>query len=243
MKSRLILAPAFILSVALSQPGYAAPAPARADQEQLLAAERARLETARAELAAQAAATAAPPSASRAAPAPLSPDVTGAPAAPAAADSAATAPNAAVPGAQPQPGSASGVRPPAAPPVMGSTGPVGGPSAGSLLQTILALSFVLALLAGLAWFMKRFGARALMGGSVNLRIVGSLNLGGRERLMVVEVGDQWIVVGASPGRVNALATMPKQESAEQSATLAGHMPAASSFAEWLKQTIDKRNGK
>jgi flagellar biogenesis protein FliO len=26
---------------------------------------------------------------------------------------------------------------------------------------------------------------------------------------VVEVGDQWIVVGASPGRVNALATMPQ----------------------------------
>jgi flagellar protein FliO/FliZ len=40
-------------------------------------------------------------------------------------------------------------------------------------------------------------------------LVGALSLGGRERIMVVEVGDQWIVVGASPGRVNALATMPK----------------------------------
>jgi flagellar biogenesis protein FliO len=29
---------------------------------------------------------------------------------------------------------------------------------------------------------------------------------------VVEVGEQWIVVGASPGRMNALATMPRQES-------------------------------
>jgi flagellar protein FliO/FliZ len=44
-------------------------------------------------------------------------------------------------------------------------------------------------------------------------MVGALSLGGRERIMVVEVGDQWIVVGASPGRVNALATMPKQEGA------------------------------
>ena len=242
MKSRLILAPALILSVALSQLAYAAPAPAKADQEQLLAAERARLETARADLAAQATAAATPPSASHAAPAPVSPEVTGAPAVPAAPNPAATAPNAAATPAQTQ--TPSGARPPAAPPAtIGSTGPVGGPSAGSLLQTILALSFVLALLAGLAWFMKRFGARAMMGGSVNLRIVGSLNLGGRERLMVVEVGDQWIVVGASPGRVNALATMPKQEGAAQSATLAGQMPAASSFAEWLKQTIDKRNGK
>ena len=64
--------------------------------------------------------------------------------------------------------------------------------------------------------------------------------------LVVEVGDQWIVVGASPGRVNALATMPRQESAgvhpgaAEGATLAPHAPAAGNFADWLKQTLDKR---
>jgi flagellar protein FliO/FliZ len=116
------------------------------------------------------------------------------------------------------------------------------PSAGNLLQTILALVFVLAILAGLAWFMKRYGPRA-GGGSANLRVVGALSLGGRERIMVVEVGDQWIVVGASPGRINALATMPKQEGVEPSAVLAAHLPPATGFADWLKQTIDKRNAK
>ena len=120
-----------------------------------------------------------------------------------------------------------------------------GPSAGSLLQTILALVLVLALLAGLAWAAKRYGPR-MAGGSANLRMVGALNIGGRERIMVVEVGDQWIVVGASPGRVNALATMPKGDAAgnpSASASLAGHAPSASSFSDWLKQTIDKRNAK
>jgi flagellar protein FliO/FliZ len=116
------------------------------------------------------------------------------------------------------------------------------PSAGNLLQTILALVFVLAILAGLAWFMKRYGPRA-GGGSANLRVVGALSLGGRERIMVVEVGDQWIVVGASPGRINALATMPKQEGVEPSSVLAAHLPPATGFADWLKQTIDKRNAK
>jgi flagellar protein FliO/FliZ len=266
MNSRLILASAFILSLALPQTACAA-ATTNADQEQQLAAERARLQAARAELAAKAAAPATPPAASHAAtsppaataqpaapartapgkqpaaPAPVSPEVTGAPATPPPADAAATTPDAAVTAAQPQTAPETGARPPAPPPAAIATpGPVGGPSAGSLLQTILALSFVLALLAGLAWFMKRFGPKAA-GASANLRIVGSLSLGGRERLMVVEVGNQWIVVGASPGRVNALATMPKQEGPEQSATLAGHMPAASNFGEWLKQTIDKRNGK
>jgi flagellar protein FliO/FliZ len=116
------------------------------------------------------------------------------------------------------------------------------PSAGNLLQTILALVFVLALLAALAWFVKRYGPRA-GGGSAHLRVVGALSLGGRERIMVVEVGDQWIVVGASPGRINALATMPKQEGVEPSSVLAAHLPPATGFADWLKQTIDKRNAK
>jgi flagellar biosynthetic protein FliO len=117
-----------------------------------------------------------------------------------------------------------------------------GSATGSLLQTLFALIVVLGVLGALAWFLKRYGPKA-MGGSANLRVVGSLNLGGRERLLVVEIGNQWIVVGASPGRVNALATMQKQESAEMSgtgATLAPHGPPATSFADWLKQTIDKR---
>ena len=129
-------------------------------------------------------------------------------------------------------------RPPLPPPAAPGYAP--GPSAGSLFQTLASLMLVLGLLAALAWVLKRWGPR----GQVNaggLRIVSALNLGGRERIIVVEVGDQWIVVGASPGRVNALATMPRQESAAAPATLAPHAAPASSFSDWLKQTIEKRN--
>ena len=111
--------------------------------------------------------------------------------------------------------------------------------AGSLLQTTFALLFVLALLVGGAWFLKRFGPKNLGGAGGTVKLVGSLSLGTRERILVVEVGDQWIVVGASPGRINALATMARQESAEAvPATL-----QTANFAEWFKQTIDKRNAK
>lgn len=111
--------------------------------------------------------------------------------------------------------------------------------AGGLLQTIMALLLVLGLLAGLAWLLKRYGPRT-GGGGANLRVVGALNIGGRERIMVVEVGDQWIVVGAAPGRVNALHTMPRQEGVLAPAPGAGAVPA-NSFPDWLKNTIDKRN--
>ena len=115
-------------------------------------------------------------------------------------------------------------------------------SAGSLLQTIFALVFVLALLIGLAWVMKRYGPKA-MGGNSKMRVVSSLNLGGRERIVLIEVADQWIVVGASPGRINALATLPRQEGDLPQLAAAQNGPAAANFSEWLKQTIEKRNGK
>jgi len=122
-----------------------------------------------------------------------------------------------------------------------------GSSTGSLLQTLFALILVLAVLGALAWFLKRYGPK-VGGGNANLRVVGSLNLGGRERIVVVEVGNEWIVVGASPGRINALATMPRQDGQNgdnggTNAALARQEntgPAAHSFADSLKQTIDKR---
>lgn len=111
---------------------------------------------------------------------------------------------------------------------------------GGLMQTTFALAFVIALLLGGAWVLKRFGPRGFGGGSNTVKLVGALSVGARERIMVVEVGDQWIVVGASPGRMNALATMPRQETPEV-APGSQPMAAPANFADWFKQTIDKRN--
>lgn len=115
------------------------------------------------------------------------------------------------------------------------------PSAsGSLLQTMFSLIVVLAILVGLAWLLKRYGPKTITG-SANVKLVGALSVGARERILVVEVGEQWIVVGASPGRMNALATMPRQE-AEEDPPAAAHALPSANFAEWFKQTIEKRNG-
>ena len=170
------------------------------------------------------------PAASAPAASPVAPDVAAPnPAASGNAPAAATAP-------------APAATPSVAPNTVPNTPPVTMPSAsptGSLLQTLFALIVVLGALAALAWFLKRYGPRA-GGANANVKVVGSLNLGGRERLLVVEVGNQWIVVGASPGRVNGLATMPKQEGVDATATLVTQGPSANSFADWLRQTIEKR---
>ncbi|GGY77034.1 flagellar biosynthetic protein FliO [Pseudoduganella plicata] len=126
-------------------------------------------------------------------------------------------------------------------PVTPTAMPAAPSAAGSLLQTVAALAAVLAIVMGLAWMLKRFGPKTVTGGSA-VKLVGAMSVGTRERILVVEVGDQWIVVGASPGRMNALATMPRQEAA---ASMPGPHPnlPATNFSEWFKQTIEKRNGK
>jgi len=126
-------------------------------------------------------------------------------------------------------------------PVTPTPMPAAPSAAGSLLQTVAALAAVLAIVMGLAWMMKRFGPKTVTGGST-VKLVGAMSVGTRERILVVEVGDQWIVVGASPGRMNALATMPRQESATAMPGPHPNLPATN-FSEWFKQTIEKRNGK
>jgi flagellar protein FliO/FliZ len=112
-------------------------------------------------------------------------------------------------------------------------------SAGNLMQVLFGLVVVLALMAGAAWILKRMGVAGAGANSV-AKIVGGVSVGNRERVVVVEVADQWIVVGVAPGSVNALSTMPRQETLP--AVITEDIPAAKNFAAWLKQTIEKRNG-
>lgn len=164
----------------------------------------------------------------------LAADAASALAAPAGNATAAAAP-APAPATPEQQAALAGARPATATPMPAPT------ATGSLLQTIFALIAVLGVLMGLAWLLKRYGPKSITGGA-NVRLVGALSVGARERILVVEVGEQWIVVGASPGRMNALATMPRQES-EPDAPAPQHALPSANFAEWFKQTIEKRNGK
>ena len=120
----------------------------------------------------------------------------------------------------------------AATPAVATTAPS---SAGSLLQVVFGLLVVLGLLAGALWFLKRMGGGRFAPGSV-VKIVGGVSVGNRERVMVVEVADQWIVIGVAPGQVSTLASMPRQEQPAAQAA-----PGAPNFSAWLKQTIEKRN--
>ncbi|MDY7537115.1 flagellar biosynthetic protein FliO [Undibacterium sp. RTI2.1] len=109
------------------------------------------------------------------------------------------------------------------------------------LQILLGLGAVLALMLFAAWLFKRIGP-AVTGNKIPVNIIGGVNVGNRERIMVVEVADQWIVVGVTAQQITTLSTMPKQEQivAEQLAKQTSTQ-VANPFSAWLAKTIEKRN--
>jgi flagellar protein FliO/FliZ len=44
-----------------------------------------------------------------------------------------------------------------------------------------------------------------------MRIVAQLPIGQRERLVVVEAGDRWLILGVTPSAISRVGTLPKGE--------------------------------
>ena len=115
--------------------------------------------------------------------------------------------------------------------------PAAAVSSGSVLQVILSLILVLAAVFVVGWILKRINLPQQGAGNA-LKVISGVAVGQRERIVLVEVNDTWLVVGVAPGQVNALHTMPK-----------GVLPSASNaatgednkFQGWLKQMMEKRN--
>ncbi|WP_414720282.1 flagellar biosynthetic protein FliO [Trinickia sp.] len=78
---------------------------------------------------------------------------------------------------------------------------------GAVLQTLVGLAVVIGLVFACAWLARRFGLQPSARGNV-VRTVGGVSLGGKERVAVVEIGDTWLVLGAAPGNVRLLHTLP-----------------------------------
>ena len=104
-----------------------------------------------------------------------------------------------------------------------------------MLQFALGLGLVLGLIMAAGWFMKRFNVGPSASGLV--KVVAGAAVGQRERVVIVEIGDTWMVLGVAPGRVSPLHTMPRREAASQQFPPPG-TPAG--FAGWLKATMEKR---
>lgn len=83
-----------------------------------------------------------------------------------------------------------------------SAGPM--PSLASLMaQTAVGLAVVLIAIAALAWVVKKLNV-SNFGGNKTMQVLSVLPVGTREKVVLVEVGGQQLLLGVAPGRVNAV---------------------------------------
>ncbi len=83
-------------------------------------------------------------------------------------------------------------------------------SGASLAQAGLGLFAVIALILAMAWLARRVGLVRHGSGNASMRVVGSLMLGPRQKVITVEIGDTWLVLGVSPNEIRPLHTLAAQ---------------------------------
>lgn len=125
--------------------------------------------------------------------------------------------------------------PPASPaPVFGAAG---------LLQAGLGLAGVLALIFLCAWAARRFGLQQPGTGHL-VKVIANTMIGQRERVVVVEIGTSWLVLGVTPGQIRPLHTMPAEElppreTTPLAAAATSATSAANAFSKKLRDSISK----
>ena len=73
----------------------------------------------------------------------------------------------------------------------------------STWQVTGVLFGIIALILGIGYFLKRFGAPGLLNHGL-LKVVAILPLGGRERVALIQVGDKQVLVGIAQGQITRL---------------------------------------
>jgi len=104
-------------------------------------------------------------------------------------------------------------------------------------EVTLALLLVLATVFAIAWFARRLRAVA-GGGNHGIEVLAQTSLGGKERAVIVRVGEARLLLGVAGGQVSLLHTLPPGEPAPRDAA-----PAASTdrptFTGLLKKSLGR----
>ncbi|MBN8735173.1 MAG: flagellar biosynthetic protein FliO [Xanthomonadales bacterium] len=107
--------------------------------------------------------------------------------------------------------------------------------AGELLRVVLSLAAVVVMILAVGWLTRRMQARVRPGGQ-RVRCVETLAVGMKERVLLLEVGDRQLVVGASPSGLRTLLVLDEPLPAPKSPTDAPISPLnfRDALARWRK---------
>ncbi len=84
-------------------------------------------------------------------------------------------------------------------------------AAESMTKMITGLILVLVIIIAIAWLLKRFAIIPTTA-TGHIKIVAATSVGQRERVVIVEVDETWLVLGVTPGQVNKLHKLDKKPS-------------------------------
>lgn len=104
---------------------------------------------------------------------------------------------------------------------------------GQLAQMVFGLLLVVGLIFFLAWLLRRLQSTAVKGGQV-IEIVGSRAIGPRDRLLLVQVGKEQILIGHTPGSIEALHVLAEPVQVPENAR-----QATPEFAQRLMELMGK----
>ncbi len=110
--------------------------------------------------------------------------------------------------------------------------PVGSGLGGQLTQLVLGLLLVVGLIFVLAWLLRRV-QQVGSGNAQVIEMIGSRALGPRDRLVLVQVGEEQILLGLTPGRITPLHVLKTPVNVDQS------KPATPEFAQRLMELLGK----
>ncbi len=115
----------------------------------------------------------------------------------------------------------------------GASAPVEPFASPYLMKLTGGLILVVAAIFVLAWLVKKLNLNQQSPHGL-IRIVAGLPLGTRDRIVLVQVGDEQILLGLTPGRIEKLHTLAQPLDAPAGA------PANASFARRLKDAMGER---
>jgi len=116
-----------------------------------------------------------------------------------------------------------------------STAPTAG---GGLFEVTLALLAIVALIAGLAWLMKR--ARGFgVAGRDRIQVLSERALGPKERCVLVRVGDTDILLGVTQNSINPLHVFPAGANTEAPPAPPAATPKLPNFKDLLMRSLGK----
>jgi len=108
------------------------------------------------------------------------------------------------------------------------------------LQILLSLILILLIIFFAAWFLKRY---AHVNGAVNgqLKVLGGIALGQREKVVLLQIGEEQIVIGVTPSQITHLYTLTEPIKIEEGDVTANRFSAR--LQEALQASKSKRDKK